>query len=129
MTQKEFETRTGMYLTIDEFEKVNNMYLESANTDKDVFCADYKDHSQSILLNMFFNNTEILKGEIDSFRLKQANTAYFLIKKSMVGGDKDMINMAISLIGEERYIQHKLEKGYNLFASDKELIIRLINNK
>lgn len=127
MTQKEFESRTGMILTSEEFEKINGMYLEAGNIDKDAFCSDYKEHSNSVLLNIYYEQSERLKNKLDSFRHKQTETAYFLIKKSMVGGDKDMITMAISLIGEQKYIQHKLEKGYNLLAVDKELIIKLIN--
>lgn len=66
---------------------------------------------------------------MDAYKEQQIKTAYFLIKKSMVGGDKEMVQMAISLIGEQMYIKHKLEKGYNLLESDKELIISLINKQ
>lgn len=127
MTQKEFETRTGMNLTCDEFNRVNDMYMGAGELDKDVFCSDYKHHSDSVILNAYFDQSEQLINELDSYRENQATIAHFLIKKSMVGGDKDMVQMAISLIGEQKYIQHKLEKGYNLFESDKELIISLIN--
>ena len=127
MTQKEFESKTGMILTNEEFEKINGMYLEAGNIDKDAFCSDYKEHSNSSLLNVYYEQTERLKNKLDSFRQKQIETAYFLIRKSMAGGDKGMIAMAISFIGEQKYIEHKIEKGYDLLDIDKKLIIKLIN--
>lgn len=127
MQKIEFTQRTGIELTDEQYQRVEIMYLNAGNMDKDEFCEDYKKHSDSVILNTYFNQSEKLRNELDAYREKQINMAYFLIKKSMVGGDKDMVQMAISLIGEQKYIQHKLERGYNLFESDKELIISLIN--
>ena len=127
MQKIEFTQRTGIELTDEQYQKVEIMYLNAGNMDKDEFCEDYKKHSDSVILNTYFDQSEKLRNELDVYREKQINMAYFLIKKSMVGGDKDMVQMAISLIGEQKYIQHKLERGYNLFESDKELIISLIN--
>lgn len=127
MQKIEFTQRAGIELTDEQYQKVEIMYLNAGNMDKDEFCEDYKKHSDSVILNTYFDQSEKLRNELDAYREKQINMAYFLIKKSMVGGDKDMVQMAISLIGEQKYIQHKLERGYNLFESDKELIISLIN--
>lgn len=128
MQKIEFEQRTGIELTDEQYQRVEDLYLSAGNMDKDVFCEDYKKHGESVILNTYFKQSEEQRSRLDTYREKQITMAYFLIKKSMVGGDKDMIQMAISLIGEQKYIQHKLEKGYNLFDSDKELIITLINN-
>lgn len=127
MQKIEFEQRTGIELTDEQYQRVEIMYLNAGNMDKDEFCEDYKKHSDSVILNTYFDQSEKLRNKLDAYREQQINMAYFLIKKSMVGGDKDMVQMAISLIGEQKYIQHKLERGYNLFESDKELIISLIN--
>lgn len=127
MQKIEFTQRTGIELTDEQYQRVEDLYLNAWNIDKDVFCRDYEKHSDSVILNAYFDQSKKLRDELDTYKEKQIATAHFLIKKSMVGGDKDMINMAISLIGEQRYIQHKLEKGYNLLALDKELIISLIN--
>ena len=127
MQKVEFTQRTGIELTDEQYQRVEDLYMNAENMDKDEFCEDYKKHGESVILNAYFNQSEKLRNELDTYRERQVTMAYFLIKKSMVGGDKDMINMAISLIGEQKYIQHKLEKGYNLLALDKELIISLIN--
>jgi hypothetical protein len=127
MQKIEFTQRTGIELTDEQYQRVEIMYLNAGNMDKDEFCEDYKKYSDSVILNTYFDQSEKLRNKLDAYREQQINMAYFLIKKSMVGGDKDMVQMAISLIGEQKYIQHKLERGYNLFESDKELIISLIN--
>lgn len=127
MTQKEFETRTEMNLTSDEFNRVHDLYVGAGDLDKDEFCADFKKHSDSVILNAYFTKSAELEAKHDVNKKKQTSIAHFLIKKSMVGGDKDMIQMAISMIGEQNYIQYKLENKYSLFEYDKELIITLIN--
>lgn len=129
MQKIEFTQRTGIELTDEQYQRVEDLYLNAGNMDKDEFCKDYKKHGESVILNTYFDQSEKLRNKLDAYREQHINMAYFLIKKSMVGGDKDMIQMAISLIGEQKYIQHKLEKGYNLFDLDKELIITLINNR
>lgn len=127
MQKIEFTQRTGIELTDEQYQRVEDLYLNAGNMDKDEFCKDYKKHGESVILNTYFKQSEEQRSRLDTYREKQITMAHFLINKSMVGGDKDMIQMAISLIGEQKYIQHKLEKGYNLFESDKELIITLIN--
>lgn len=127
MQKIEFTQRTGIELTDEQYQRVEDLYLNAGNMDKDEFCEDYKKHGESVILNVYFDQSEKLRNELNTYREKQVAMAHFLIKKSMVGGDKDMVQMAISLIGEQKYIQHKLEKGYNLLALDKELIISLIN--
>lgn len=127
MQKIEFEQRTGIELTDEQYQRVEDLYLNAGSMDKDEFCKDYKKHGESVILNTYFKQSEEQRNRLDTYREKQITMAHFLIKKSMVGGDKDMVQMAISLIGEQKYIQHKLEKGYNLFETDKELIITLIN--
>lgn len=127
MQKIEFTQRTGIELTDEQYQRIEGIYLNAGDIDKDEFCKDYKKHADSVLLNIYFDQSEKLRDKLDDLRDQRTKTAFFLIKKSMVGGDQDMINMAISLIGEKRYIQHKLEKSYNLLKSDEELIISLIN--
>lgn len=127
MQKTEFTQRTGIELTNEQYKRVEDIYLNAGNIDKDEFCKDYKKHADSVILNTYFDQSEKLRSKLDAYRKKNVEFAYFLIKRSLAGGDKDMIQMAISLIGEQKYIQHKLEHGYLLFDSDKELIISLIN--
>lgn len=127
MQKIEFTQRTGIELTNEQYKRVEDLYSNAGNLDKDKFCKDYKIHGDSVILNTYFDQSKMLRIKLETHREKDINLAHFLVKKSMVGGDKDMIREAVYLIGEQKYIQHKLEKGYNLFDSDKDLIISLIN--
>lgn len=126
MQKTEFIQRTGIELTDEQYKRVEDLYVNAGNIDKDEFCKDYMKHADSVILNTYFDRSEKIRVKLETYREKQTTTAHFLIKKSMAGGDKDMIQMAISLLGERMYIKHKLEKGYNLFELDKEIIISLI---
>ena len=53
MTQKEFESRVGMEVSVSEFNTINDMYMIS-DVDKDEFCA--------LWAKMNFRRIEIAKG-------------------------------------------------------------------
>lgn len=40
MMQQEFEQRTGMTVTADEYKKIEKLYMSSGNIDKDTFCKE-----------------------------------------------------------------------------------------
>lgn len=42
MLQKEFEQLTGIKVLEEDFEKINEMYIEAGNMDKKSFCEAYK---------------------------------------------------------------------------------------
>lgn len=42
MLQKEFEQLTGIKVSEEDFEKINEMYIEAGNMDKKSFCEAYK---------------------------------------------------------------------------------------
>ena len=42
MLQKEFEQLTGIKVSEEDFEKINEMYIEAGNIDKKSFCEAYK---------------------------------------------------------------------------------------
>lgn len=42
MLQKEFEQLTGIKVSEEDFEKINEMYIEAVNMDKKSFCEAYK---------------------------------------------------------------------------------------
>ena len=43
MTQKEFEERTGIVPTPEDFEYIHEMYMNTS-MDKDAFCKEFKKH-------------------------------------------------------------------------------------
>ena len=79
MQKIEFTQRTGIELTDEQYKRVEDIYLNAGNIDKDEFCKDYKKHADSVILNTYFDQSEKLKSKLDACREKNVELAHFLI--------------------------------------------------
>lgn len=129
MTLLEFNERTNAHLTEDQYKPVENMYNEAGNIQKDQFCADWKKHNDSVLLQEFFAQSERLKGKVDAYRNQINEIAMFLVDQAEKWSASDLRSMAIQILGLEKYLQIKLQKGYNLWDIDREDMIQILSNK
>lgn len=129
MTLSEFNERTNAHLTEDQYKPVENMYNEAGNIQKDQFCADWKKHNDSVLLQEFFAQSERLKGKVDAYRNQINEIALFLVDQAEKWSASDLRSMAIQILGLEKYLQIKLQKGYNLWGIDREDMIQILSNK
>ena len=129
MTLSEFNERTNAHLTEDQYKPVENMYNEAGNIQKDQFCADWKKHNDSVLLQEFFAQSERLKGKVDGYRNQINEIALFLVYQAEKWSASDLRSMAIQILGLEKYLQIKLQKGYNLWEIDREDMIQILSNK
>lgn len=129
MTLSEFNERTNAHLTEDQYKPVENMYNEAGNIQKDQFCADWKKHNDSVLLQEFFAQSERLKGKVDAYRNQINEIALFLVDQAEKWSASDLRSMAIQILGLEKYLQIKLHKGYNLWDIDREDMIQILSNK
>lgn len=129
MTLSEFNERTNAHLTEDQYKPVENMYNEAGNIQKDQFCADWKKHNDSVLLQEFFAQSERLKGKVDAYRNQINEIALFLVDQAEKWSASDLRSMAIQILGLEKYLQIKLQKGYNLWNIDREDMIQILSNK
>lgn len=129
MTLSEFNERTNAHLTEDQYKPVETMYNEAGNIQKDQFCADWKKHNDSVLLQEFFAQSERLKGKVDAYRNQINEIALFLVDQAEKWSASDLRSMAIQILGLEKYLQIKLQKGYNLWDIDREDMIQILSNK
>lgn len=129
MTLSEFNERTNAHLTEDQYKPVENMYNEAGNIQKDQFCADWKKHNDSVLLQEFFAQSERLKGKVDGYRNQINEIALFLVDQAEKWSASDLRSMAIQILGLEKYLQIKFQKGYNLWDIDREDMIQILSNK
>ena len=129
MTLSEFNERTNAHLTEDQYKPVENMYNGAGNIQKDQFCADWKKHNDSVLLQEFFAQSERLKGKVDAYRNQINEIALFLVDQAEKWSASDLRSMAIQILGLEKYLQIKLQKGYNLWDIDREDMIQILSNK
>ena len=119
MTQKEFSERTGYTPTAEEFNRINEWYM---NTDlnKDDFCKAWM--TDKMLLSEIATKT-ILVRELARQREDMAN---YLIAKAEKWSAGDLREKAIEMIGEREYLRRKIEKGFNLCDVDKELLMEVL---
>lgn len=129
MLQKEFFERTNIQLSDAEYNKVDAMYCDAGNLDKDQFCQDYKKHHDSILIQEFYNKSVSLKNSLDKSNAKISDLAMFLVDQAEKCSSSDLRDKAIELLGMEKYLSVKIQKGYNIWDIDKDDLIKILNNK
>lgn len=121
MIQKEFEDRTGMKPTSEEFNYIHAVYMNTS-MDKDEFCEDFKKHGSSKIISDIHAravNYEMKLNEMNSLSTEMAD---FLIGKSRVYADTDFRKMAVKLVGEKAVVTRALEMGLELWEEDIEYI-------
>lgn len=127
MTLSEFNERTNAHLTEDQYKPVENMYNEAGNIQKDQFCADWKKHNDSVLLQEFFAQSERLKGKVDGYRNQINEIALFLVDQAEKWSASDLRSMAIQMLGIETYLRIKIQKGYNLWQKDLDALVEILS--
>lgn len=125
MTQKEFENRTGMTLSADEYAGIEAVYMAAGEMDKDVFCAEWKKIGGSRLVMELFGEVmrqrgeiERLKGDEQESRKLLSEAAEYLIEKSSERDDTGMRRQACRLIGEREVVMYKLNFDQALCDED-----------
>ena len=127
MTQKEFENRTGMTLSADEYAGIEAVYMAAGEMDKDVFCAEWKKIGGSRLVMELFGEVMRQRGEIahlngeeQESRKLLSETAEYLIEKSSERDDIGMRRQACRLIGEREVVMYKL--NYYQALCDEDIV-------
>ena len=126
MTQKEFEIRTGLTVSADEYAGIEAVYMAAGEMDKDVFCAEWKKIGGSRLVMDLFGEVmrqrgeiERLKGDEQESRKLLGEAAEYLIERSSTIEDSDMRRQACRLIGEREVVMYKLNYDQMLCDEDK----------
>lgn len=127
MTQKEFENRTGLTVSADEYAGIEAVYIAAGVMDKDVFCAEWKKIGGSRLVMELFGEVmrqrgeiERLKGDEQESRKLLGEAAEYLIEKSSERDDKGMRRQACRLIGEREVVMYKL--NYDQTLCDEDIV-------
>lgn len=122
MQKIEFEQRTGIQLTDEQYKMVENMYMAAGEIDKDVFCSDYKKHKDSKLLAYFYELYKVWDFNLKRIDESLLKVTKFLLKKSREFNDKSMRAEAIDLLGEKMIVKLTIEMNLELWDIDKKYI-------
>ena len=125
MTQKEFEERTGIVPTAEEFDYIHAVCMNTS-MDKDAFCKEYKKHGESRIIRDV--HVRVLNYEMKCNRQKDAinELADFLIGKAHAYDDTDFRNEAVRLVGEMDVVKRTVELGLPLWDEDRKCILSMI---
>lgn len=128
MTQKEFEERTGIVPTAEEFDYIHAVYMNTS-MDKDAFCKEYKKHGESRIIREVY--VRIMNLEMKCARQKENidDLADFLIGKAHAYDDTDFRNQAVKLVGEVEVVKRTIELGLPLWDEDRKCILSMIDEQ
>ena len=128
MLQKEFFDRTGIRLSEEEFNKVHAMYTAADfRIDKAAFCADWKKHRDSVLLDDFYSQATSLKNELQKKNAEIFDLAVYILEEAEAHSSTSLRNKAIKMLGIKTYLQIKIERGYNLWQLDKDALVDILS--
>lgn len=122
MQKAEFTQRTGIELTDEQYQRIEDMYMNTGDMDKDEFCEDYKMHKDSKLLAYFYKLTEDSKVCAKLIDRSMLKVTKFLLMKSREFNDKSMRAEAIDLLGEKMIVKLTIEMNLELWDIDKKYI-------
>ena len=117
--QQEFEERTGLKLKSDDYKEVEEIYMNT-DLDKDLFCKLWIENHTA--LKEIDRNT-VLVSKLYEERKSLEN---FLIDQDEKWSAADLREKAIYMIGEREYLRRKIDKDYNLWEVDKELLLDIL---
>lgn len=135
MTQNEFEQRTNMNVTAEEYQKIEKLYMSAGNIDKDTFCKEYKKVASSRIVTELHLQVRMLENQVESLKSDKKQMASdkdelidFMIEQSEKYSSSELRQRAIELLGAKEYLRRKLERGYNLWELDRKLLVELLSN-
>lgn len=121
MTQQEFQERTGIAPTMEEFDYIHAVYMNTS-MDKDEFCKDFKRHGTSKIISDIHARVVNFKLQITQKDEYINDVVDFLIGKSRAYDDTDFRRVAIRLVGEREVVLRTLHSGMPLWQEDREFI-------
>ena len=131
MTIEEYSTRMGYKETCDQQEYVtaDAIYLNAGNLDKDTFCADYRKHKGSIIIETLGDVANSQAMRIRDMQVSERKTAHAILREAdevraggMDASADTLDGIAARLIGRKDCIKWKIQKGFKLSENDKEYI-------
>lgn len=142
MTKQEFETRTGLTLTSNEFDYVNRIYMAAGSLDKDSFCKEIKEDKKStlrtsdIVCTLVMENEnqaetirlqgKQLQREQENFEAYNDDMADFLIRQAEKWSATDLREKAIKMVGIKEYLLRRIDFGFGLWEEDKKALTEIL---
>ena len=139
MTKQEFETRTGLTVTTNEYAYIQRVYMAS-NFQKDEFCKEWKKNHSLATSNLVCDlvmEIETLRGSYETLQKEytraQENAkaatnhmADFLILQAENCSASDLREKAIKMLGIKEYLRRRINFGFSLWEEDKKALTEIL---
>ena len=129
MIQQEFEVRTGMQVTPDEYEEIERVYLAAGNMDKDTFCHDWKNHSDSVIMRAFYDQAVAMQEKIEELTDERVAMVDWLLKTADEIGNPELHYKAVYMSGRHYVIMRTIQLGLALTDEDKAWIASYLESQ
>lgn len=126
MNKQEFIDRTGLTPTDEEYVTIEAIYMAAESLDKDEFCREYKKHGNSSLVKSLFNEVKKMNDLVNTANDLEREYVIFLIEQAEKWSASDLRDKAIAMLGAKEYLIYKLDRGFNLWEADKQLMIKML---
>ena len=123
MLHSEFEERTGLKVTADEYNEIDIAYMAST-LEKDDFCKMWKTMNDVARQQMIYMAKELnlqIKANCEALKRQQEDRikmGEFLADEAQKYSSEDARAMAINELGFKEYIAYKVRKGYAMWDID-----------
>lgn len=129
MTQKEFENRTDLKVTDEEYKNIEIMYYAVPNMEKDEFCKRWRQCGNNPLTVALAKQATTLNGmlaernnELDDCHEKNIEIAEFLLGKACAYEDTDFYKQAVKIVGQREVTLRKIKMALPLWKEDMDYI-------
>ena len=128
MLQSEFEERTGLKVTADEYNEIDIAYMASS-LEKDDFCKMWKTMDYVARQQMIYMAKELQiiakknSSELKCWKEERIKIGEFLADEAQKYSSEDARAMAIKELGFKEYIAYKVRKGYPMWDIDLKDIV------
>lgn len=133
MTLQEFNQLTGLNVTENEFDGINEMYMTVGDMDKATFCKEYKQYGESKLVAELMDRVRMEQENSDdahkSWRKlfdEREKLVDFLLEQSQELSSRALLKKAIDMIGHRYVIRRKIKLGLPLCELDRDYISKFI---
>lgn len=123
MTQQEFESRTGISVSAEEFTRIHDIYMAAGdNVSKDTFCSQWKKHHDCTLIAEMAARIIDLESLLEQADNTIKSLGEFLAEVAYETGRDDARKKSIHTLGEKRYLRLVIDEGYDLTHADRILL-------
>ncbi len=139
MTQQEFETRTGLTVTSEEYAYIERVYMASTYQ-KDEFCVEWKKNNGvrtsklvcdlvteiECMTSSYKNAQKEYLRATEAAKAETSSMVDFLILQAEKWSASDLREKAIKMVGIKEYILRRLEFGFGLWEEDKKALTEIL---